>query len=137
MSTVEAPEALPIVRAAIFQVLSPIVLTDDEGLPRAYWRSSPETAERPKIVFQSQDHGGRREPYIGGCGWSGLFAIKSYGITDDQADQLSIDAHAAMQGITPPAGYSLDILEAAPLDLAAGAPVAAVVYRLALYKTPS
>lgn len=139
MGMLSMAAAIPIVKAAVFAALAPLVGDDPTGLPRCYWQQAPDVADTldgpdpDTLIFQSQDNGGKAAPYLGSRGWSGLIAVKAYAATDDGADALIAAVEGAMAGITAAEGYTLAILEVSPLTIPADSGGAAgLLYRLSL-----
>lgn len=139
MSMISMAAAIPIVKAAVYAALAPLVGDDPTGLPRCYWQKAPDVADvrdgpdPPTLIFQSQDNGGKAAPRIGGRGWTGLIAVKAYAATDDGADTLIAAAETAMASIAAAEGYTIAILEVSPLTIPADSGAAAgLLYRINL-----
>jgi hypothetical protein len=127
--------AIPIVKAALFAALAPLVEHDAAGLASVYWAESPLGHAATWLVFQSQDNGGKAEPMIGMRGWSGLITVKAYAPTDDAIDILLPRVELAMQTPAQPTGYRITLLETRPLTIPASDSIYAggLLFRLAIY----
>ena len=135
MTIMPMSAAIPIVKAAIYTALSPLVAEDDAGLPSVYWQEGQLGHAATWLVFDSQDKGGKAEETMGGRGWSGLITVRAYAPDDNTIDLLLPLVELAMQTPAQPAGYSITLLETRPLTIPASDSISAggLLFRLAVY----
>lgn len=99
MSTAPILDAIPLLRTAIYQALSPLASA-------VYWQQADQGVARPFVVYQSQDAGGQAEKRIGDHGWSGLVAVKAIADTQSAAESLYATVALGMDNLAH-AGYGM------------------------------
>lgn len=102
-----------------------------------YWLEAPGTAQRPFIVFQSQDAGGRADRKVGDLGWDGLVVVKAKADTIGAAEQLMETVAPGMDGLAAPIGYTISAAYDKPIVISLDGDIhqAAHQWRVSLHRS--
>lgn len=104
-------DAISVMREAVYAALDPLTTAG------VYWKQA-EAATLPYVVFQSQDGGGKADPYLNDVGWQGLVTVKVYATTQSAAETL-LNAVAPGMNSLSATGYAITTIPINPIDLPA------------------
>ena len=130
------PNAISIVRQALYASLSPLCATY-QGLPKCYWLVAAQGAPLPLLVMQSQDGGGQDASLLGLGGWAGLITVKALATSQSAAEALLAGVPDALAALANPDGYTIRATFNRPLVLPPkdGVWQAAQSYQIQLFRS--
>lgn len=102
-------DAITVLRGAIFAALTPLTTRTID------WAQA-EGRTLPYVIVQSQDGGGRANPFLDSVGWQGLVTVKALATTLPAAEALMAAVAPGMDALTA-TGYAITTIYDRPVTV--------------------